>query len=175
MPPVGFLIMGVSGSGKTTLGRALARALGWDFLDADDYHPAANVAKMSAGIPLDDSDRAPWLDSLHEWLVSTLKADRRPILACSALKEIYRARLLNGINNVAVIHLKGTYDLIHARMSARGGHYMKPEMLQSQFRDLEEPQNALTLDVSAPLEDMLAAIMETHFPKRGQNDPIERT
>ncbi len=165
MPPVGFLIMGVSGSGKTTLGRALALALGWDFLDADDYHPPANLAKMSAGIPLDDSDRAPWLDALHERLVSTLKADRRPVLACSALKEKYRTRLLDGIDDVAIIHLKGSYDLIRARMSARRGHYMKPRMLQSQFRDLEEPPGALTLDVSTPLEVMLAAVMETYFPQ----------
>lgn len=155
--------MGVSGSGKSTLGRALAQHLGWDFFDADDFHSAENIAKMAAGIPLSDSDREPWLAALNDQLFSTLTANRHPVLACSALKEKYRAQLLEGIDDIAVIHLKGSYDLISARMSVREGHFMKPEMLQSQFRALEEPQDALVLDVAMPLADMLDTINGKYF------------
>src|SRR5688500_8245331 len=158
MQPTGFLIMGVSGSGKTTLGQALARRLGWDFFDADDFHPPENIVKMAAGIPLSDSDRAPWLASLHDQLLSTLKAGRHPVLACSALKATYRARLLEGIDGIAIIFLKGSYKLIWSRMSARERHYMKPEMLQSQFDALEEPKDAIVLDVKMPVKDMVEII-----------------
>jgi len=150
--------MGVSGSGKTTLGQALARRLGWDFFDADDFHPPENIVKMAAGIPLSDSDRAPWLASLHDQLLSTLKAGRHPVLACSALKATYRARLLEGIDGIAIIFLKGSYKLIWSRMSARERHYMKPEMLQSQFDALEEPKDAIVLDVKMPVKDMVEII-----------------
>lgn len=155
--------MGVSGSGKSTLGYALAQKLGWDFLDADDFHPAENIAKMAAGIPLSDSDRAPWLAALNDLLVSTRRADRHPVLACSALKESYRARLLQGLDDIAIIHLKGSYELISARMAMRAGHFMKPDMLQSQFSTLEEPQDALVLDVAMPLESMLDTIEQKYF------------
>lgn len=155
--------MGVSGSGKSTLGRVLSQRLGWDFFDADDFHSAANIAKMAAGIPLSDSDRTPWLAALNDQLLATLEAGRHPILACSALKEKYRTRLLEGIDGVATIFLRGSYDLIWSRMSAREGHYMKPEMLQSQFEALEEPQDALVLDVITPLEEMLDTITARYF------------
>ena len=151
--------MGVSGSGKTTLGKALAQKLGWDFFDADDFHPPANIVKMAAGIPLSDSDRAPWLASLHEQLLSTLKAGRHPVLACSALKDKYRAQLLEGMDGIAIIYLKGSYDLIFSRMSIREGHYMKPEMLKSQFDALEEPKDAVVLDVEMSLEEMIDTII----------------
>jgi gluconokinase len=160
MGPTGYLIMGVSGSGKTTLGKALAQRLGWDFFDADDFHPPGNIAKMTAGIPLSDSDRAPWLASVHDQLYSTLSADRHPVLACSALKETYRTQLLAGMEGIVVIYLKGSYDLIWSRMSTREGHYMKPEMLQSQFDALEEPKDALVLDVEMPLKDMIDTVTE---------------
>ena len=153
--------MGVSGSGKTSLGKALAERLGWDFFDADDFHPPENIAKMTAGIPLDDSDRATWLASLHEQLLSTLKADHHPVLACSALKQKYREQLLDGLEGIAIIYLKGAYEQIHARMSAREEHYMKPRMLQSQFADMEEPLHALTLDVSTPLDVMVETVIKT--------------
>ena len=133
----GFLVMGVSGSGKTVLGRALARELGWDFLDADDFHPPENIARMKAGIPLNDLDRVLWLALLHEQL--------------------------EGIEGIALIYLKGTYELIWSRMPAREGHFMKPEMLQSQFDALEEPENALILDVLLPLEDMIDKIIQHYF------------
>ena len=163
MPPMGFIVMGVSGSGKTTLGLALALELGWDFFDADDFHPPENIAKMENGIPLDDSDRAPWLDSLHDQLLSTLKADRHLVLACSALKESYRAKLLDNIKGVVIIHLKGGYDLIWSRMIGRRDHYMKPDMLKSQFATLEEPQDAFTLDISIPVDELVAAVLYKFF------------
>lgn len=160
MRPTGFLIMGVSGSGKTKIGKALAERLGWDFLDADDFHPAANIAKMAAGIPLDDTDRAPWLAVLHDKLLSTLQAGRHPVLACSALKEIYRKQLLDGNDGVALVYLKGSYELIYKRLCERAGHYMKPEMLQSQFADLEEPTSALVAEIQHPPEQIVREIME---------------
>ena len=158
--------MGVSGSGKSTVGSALANKLDWDFLDADDFHPKANIAKMAAGIPLNDSDRIPWLASLHDQLVTTLKADRHPVLACSALKEKYRMQLLDGLESIAIIYLEGSYELLWSRLSAREGHFMKPAMLQSQFNALEQPQNALALDVSMPLQEMLDTIVSHYFRKR---------
>lgn len=158
--------MGVSGAGKTTFGKNLARRLRWNFFDADDFHPQANIAKMQAGIPLDDSDRTPWLAALHERLSSTLKADRHPVLACSALKENYRAQLLDGLDGFVIVHLAGSYDLILRRMSERAEHFMKPEMLASQFAALEPPPNALTVDVSMPLEEAVEMILRTCFPDR---------
>src|SRR5512139_3194569 len=128
MQPQGFLIMGVSGSGKSTLGRALAQELGWEFFDADDFHSVDNIAKMSAGIPLTDSDRAPWLEALNRLLLSTLMDAQHPVLACSALKESYRIRLLAGVEGIAIIHLKGSYELVRSRLMAREGHYMKENM-----------------------------------------------
>ena len=164
MTPIDLLIMGVSGSGKTTVGKALARRLGWDFFDADDFHPAENIAKMASGIPLSDSDRAPWLAALHNLLSSTLKSNHHPVLACSALKETYRAQLLDGIDKVEIIYLKGSYELIWSRMSGRDGHYMRPEMLRSQFAVLEQPENVFSLDVSMSPQDMVGKIVETYFP-----------
>ena len=152
--------MGVSGSGKTTLGKALAPRLGWDFFDADDFHPPANIVKMAAGGPLSDSDRAPWLAALHEQLLSTLKSGRHPVLACSALKDKYRAQLLEGMDGIAIIYLKGSYGLIFSRISIREGHYMKPEMLRSQFDALEEPKDAVVLDVEMSLEEMIDTIID---------------
>ena len=154
--------MGVSGSGKSTLGKALAQTLDWDFYDADEFHSAENIAKMATGVPLNDSDRAPWLAALNQQLLSTLAKNRHPVLACSALKEIYRRQLLDGIPGIAIVYLKGNYDIIWSRMAARHGHYMKSNMLQSQFNTLEEPQEALVLDVSMPLEEMLGTILANY-------------
>src|SRR5258706_9301195 len=111
MTPIGFIIMGVAGSGKTTVGKALAEKLGWDFFDADDFHPAENIAKMAAGIPLNDSDRIPWLAALSDQLFATLEAGRHPVLACSALKESYREQLLEGKAGVEILYLQGSYEL----------------------------------------------------------------
>ncbi len=154
-----FLLMGVSGCGKTTVGQRLAETLGWDFYDADAFHPPANIAKMAAGIPLNDEDRAPWLAALHDLIVDCLKNGRPGVLACSALKERYRRTLLENTQHVQIVYLKGDFELIRARMMARPGHYMKPAMLQSQFDALEEPTDALTVDISRPVDEIVDAIL----------------
>lgn len=156
----GLIVMGVSASGKTTVGSLLSKRLGWDFFDGDDYHSPGNIAKMASGAPLTDEDRAPWLAHLHDLLSGSLRAGRHPILACSALKQRYRDALQMGNPGLRIIYLKGSYDLILARMRERPGHYMKPEMLRSQFDALEEPADAWVADVSRPpkkiVEDILA-------------------
>jgi gluconokinase len=152
--------MGVSGSGKTTIGKALATKLGWDFYDADDFHTSENIAKMSRGIPLDDDDRTPWLVSLHSLISTCLKENKHGVLACSALKERYRQMLLVGNQGLLIVYLKGDYDLIWARMSVRPGHYMKPEMLKSQFVVLDEPMNGLVVNVSLPVDEIVKNILE---------------
>ena len=162
MQPSGFLIMGVSGSGKSTLGQALAGELGWDFFDADDYHSVENISKMAAGIPLTDLDREPWLSVLNRQLQYTLALNRHPVLACSALKKKYRDRLLSSIDGMAVVYLKGTYEQILSRLRKREGHYMKENMLQSQFEALEEPEEAIILDVVMPLDQMLDTIFRRY-------------
>jgi gluconokinase len=154
-----FIVMGVSGCGKSSVGKALARSLGWAFYDADDFHSPENVTKMANGIPLDDSDRAPWLASLHALISSSLKAGSPGVLACSALKERYRQQLLDGNDGAQIVYLKGSYDLIWSRMETRTDHYMKPHMLKSQFDALEEPTNALIIDISMSLDDMVKKVI----------------
>ena len=161
MKPSFFIIVGVSGCGKTTIGKALAKKLGWDFYDADDFHPPANIAKMASGVPLEDSDRAFWLDSLHDLIATCLKEGHPGVLACSALKERYRQTLLKGTVDVHIIYLKGSYELIQSRMTVRTDHYMKPAMLQSQLDTLEEPSDALSIDISLPVDDIVNMIMAT--------------
>ena len=157
---IGFIIvMGVAGCGKTTVGKALAEHLGWDFYDADNFHPPENIAKMANGIPLDDLDRAPWLASLHDLISSCLKRSQPGVLACSALRERYRRQLLEGNEDVQLVYLKGSYDLIWSRMEKRTDHYMKPQMLQSQFDALEEPTNALIVDISMSIDDLVQATL----------------
>ena len=156
-----FIVMGVSGCGKSSVGKALAERLGWDFYDADDFHPPENVAKMVNGIPLDDSDRAPWLATLHDLISSSLKADQPGVLACSALKERYRQQLLKDNDDVQFVYLKGSYDLIWSRMSKRQDHYMKPQMLKSQFEALEEPTNALIMDISKSVDEIVGDILKS--------------
>ena len=155
-----LILMGVSGSGKTTVGKAIASKLGWDFYDADDFHPQENIIKMETGMPLNDSDRAPWLASLHDLIASCLTRNDAGILACSALKERYRQKLVEGNDGLQLIYLKGSYDLIWSRMSARQDHYMKPEMLQSQFEALEEPSDALTVDISLSVDEIVRVILQ---------------
>ena len=155
-----LVVMGVSGSGKTSVGKSLAEHLGWDFYDADDFHPPENVSKMANGIPLTDSDRVPWLASLHDLISSSLKADTPGVLACSALKERYRRQLMDGNDGVQLVYLKGSYDLIWSRMKTRTDHYMKPHMLKSQFDALEEPTNALTMDISMSIDDIVQEILQ---------------
>lgn len=153
--PQGLLVMGVSGCGKSTVASALAARLGWVFHDADDFHPEENVRKMRAGIPLTDADRGPWLDRLHRLLADSLAAGAHPVLACSALKESYRTRLLEGGLPVAIVYLKGSYDEILARMSSREGHFMPPALLRSQFDALEEPGDAWVVEIARPVRDIV--------------------
>ena len=154
-----IIIMGVSGSGKTTIGRLLAEELGWKFYDADDFHSAANKDKMSRGVPLTDSDRADWLMSLRELLNQNIIAKQSVVLACSALKQNYRDALQ--INDeVHFVYLRGNYQQIETRMKERSDHYMRPEMLASQFATLEEPNDALIVDVTKKPKEIVAIICE---------------
>jgi gluconokinase len=149
--------MGVSGSGKTTIGRGLAGELGWRFYDADDFHPRSNVEKMARGVPLDDEDRAPWLESLRDLIRLCLGRGESAVLACSALKRSYRAYLLID-ENVKLVYLKGDYELIDERLKNRRGHFMKSKLLNSQFTALEEPERGLTVDISLPPEKIIETI-----------------
>ena len=152
--------MGVAGSGKTTVGEALTQRLGWEFYDADAFHPAENIAKMTNGIPLNDADRVPWLAALHALIFSSLKENRPAVLACSALKESYREELVGDQEGVRLVYLKGSYELIWSRIANRKDHYMKPEMLKSQFEALEEPADAWTFDVSLPVDEIVQGIIQ---------------
>lgn len=154
------IVMGVAGCGKTSVGKALADYLGWDFYDADDFHPPVNVAKMAGGIPLNDGDRIPWLASLHDLISFSLKEGRSGVLACSALKERYRQQLLQDNDGVQLVYLKGNYDQLWSRLTSRREHYMKPQMLKSQFDALEEPTNALTMDISMSIKDIVQEILK---------------
>jgi carbohydrate kinase (thermoresistant glucokinase family) len=157
--PAVILLMGVAGSGKTTVGLKLAAALGWGFRDADDFHPAANVAKMSAGIPLDDDDRAPWLAAIRTHIENCLGRGESAVVTCSALKERYRQTVVTD-PRVKLVHLDGNFDLLLARLNQRQAHFMKPEMLRSQFETLERPKNALVLDVAEPPETLVTKIRQ---------------
>jgi gluconokinase len=155
----GVILMGVSGSGKTSVGQLLARRLGWTFFDADDFHPPANIEKMRSGIPLDDADRAPWLAALNGLLARTIGEGKHPVLACSALKEKYRRTLLDGNRGIRIVYLRGDYGLIRRRMEERSHHYMKADMLRSQFEALEEPRNAVTVDIDRPPAEIVDRIV----------------
>ncbi len=151
--------MGVSGSGKTTVGELLAARLGWPFYDGDKFHPPENVAKMAAGTPLDDADRAGWLAVLGELIRAGLARGASGVIACSALKAAYRDSLRVDPARVHFVYLKGSFDLIWERMLRRRHHYMKASMLQSQFATLEEPQGVLTCDITPPPEQIVDAIL----------------
>jgi len=152
-----ILLMGVTGSGKTTVGKVLAAELGWKFADADDFHSPQNVAKMHAGIALSDEDREPWLVSLGKAIQNWTAEKCNVVLACSALKEIYRARLLVS-SEVKVVYLRGEYEEIRRRLAQRREHYMNPELLRSQFDALEEPRNAVTVDITPSPEEISSNI-----------------
>ena len=149
------VLMGVSGAGKTTIGELLAKRLGWPLIEGDDYHPAANVAKMAAGIPLTDDDRWPWLDTLNQ----RIREERNAVLTCSALKESYRRRLLAGVPDARLVHLHAPKELIAARVAARKHRYMPASLLESQFATLEPPAAAIEIDVSGDPEDCVEAIV----------------
>ena len=145
-----IIIFGVSGAGKTTVGKLLARELGWRFIEADDFHPAANIEKMRSGHPLTDEDRWPWLERLRQQIKTSLAATENVVLACSALKRTYRDRLRVG-EAVRFVFLRGDYVLVEKQLRSRRRHFMNPALLQSQFDDLEEPrpdENVLSWDES---------------------------
>lgn len=152
------LLMGVSGSGKTTVGQLLAQQLGWPFRDADTFHPPANIAKMSVGIPLTDADRAPWLAAIRDYLNQCLAAGVSAVITCSALKAAYRQTIITDPQHIRLVYLKGSRELLTKRLAARRGHFMKVNMLESQLDDLEEPSDALTVDVTPPPAAIVATI-----------------
>ena len=143
--------------GKTTIGRALAQELQWCFADGDDYHSAANIAKMHAGVPLTDEDRAPWLQSLRNAITAWLASGENVVLACSALKASYR-EILRVSLEVRLVYLRGSFELIAQRVAVRQGHYMNPHLLGSQFDTLEEPKDAVTIDIGPPVEQIVKEI-----------------
>lgn len=153
-----IILFGVTGSGKTTIGQKLANELNWQFYDADDFHPAANVEKMRQGIPLNEEDRKPWLQRLRELASSCIRQGQGAVLACSALREAYRLYLQTD-DSVKFVFLKGDYTLIQGRLSKRVGHYMNPNLLQSQFDALEEPEGGITVvDISPDPEAIVQDI-----------------
>lgn len=156
LPDEGMIVvvMGVSGSGKTTIGKQLAARLGCEFLDGDDFHPPANVRKMAAGTPLTDEDRSPWLKSLNEKLLGR----RDAVLACSALKASYRSVLAQGLTDYRFVHLRGSIELIRARLAERQHRYMPASLLESQFATLEPPRDAIEVDIGDSVPECLAAI-----------------
>jgi gluconokinase len=153
-----ILIMGVSGAGKSTVGSALARGLGWVFLDADDFQPPANIAKMAAGQPLDDADRQPWLAELRQRLAFHDRRGENVVLACSALKEAYRTELTGAVADAAVVFLAADPELIDDRLAQRTGHFMNPRLAESQFDALEPPRAAVVLDPSLPRDELVRRI-----------------
>jgi gluconokinase len=172
-----LLVMGVTGSGKTTVAKLLADRLGWLFLEADDFHSPANKQKMHAGIPLTNEDRIPWLQSIHQELLRQHQQGSNIVLACSALKEEYR-RLLEAGLPLKVIYLKGSYELIRARLHARHGHFAGEAILADQFANLEEPHDALTVIVEDPPEQIVNKIVATlglrPSTSRASSDPAPK-
>lgn len=152
-----LILMGPTGAGKTTVGEILSRQLGWEFADADDFHSPENVAKMSRGVGLTDEDRKPWLAALRRKIEQWIDAGQNGILACSALKEAYRKALSAG-PQVKWVYLKGSFEEISQRVAARQGHYAKKELVVSQFAALEEPTEAITIDVNRSPEEIAREI-----------------
>jgi gluconokinase len=146
--------MGVTGAGKTTAGTLLARRLGWQFLDADSFHPLTNIEKMQRGVPLTDSDREPWLAAIHSELLKRAARNCDIVLACSALKQSYRETLASGLD-LRICYIKGTYEEMKARLASRKGHFAGEAILAGQFSDLEEPSDAVVVSVHLPPEEIV--------------------
>ena len=154
------IVFGVSGAGKTTIGKLLAEQLGWRFYEADDFHPRFNIEKMRSGCPLTDEDRWPWLERLREQITRSLAAKENAVLACSALKRAYRERLRVN-NDVKCVFLRGDYPLIEDQLRRRRGHFMNPDLLRSQFTDLEEPEadeDLLTIELGRTPHELVSEI-----------------
>jgi gluconokinase len=158
------VVMGVSGAGKSTVGKLIAARLGCPFRDADSFHPKANIEKMASGQPLTDEDRWPWLKAIAAWIAEHRAAGTSCVVTCSALKRAYRD-IVTGKQraDVRLVYLKGDFDLIEARLKARKGHFMPPELLRSQFAALEEPgadEQPITVSIDATPEEIAAAVLE---------------
>jgi gluconokinase len=153
------IVMGVTGSGKTSVGRLLAEQLGWEFADADDFHPRSNVEKIARGIPLNDEDRGPWLERLRIQITNWIANRQNAVLACSALKQAYRQELRVGAE-VRFVYLKGSSELITQRLRSRRGHFADEKILAGQFADLQEPETAVTVDIAQAPEKIVAEIRE---------------
>ena len=160
--PCALIVMGVSGSGKSTIGESLARRIGWRYEDGDKFHPPSNVAKMSAGHPLTDDDRWPWLRAIAEEVDRVCGAGEHAVIACSALKRAYREVLVHGRDDVRIVFLEGTQELIANRLAERQGHFMPPGLLASQFKTLEPPEaseNPVTVSIDASVEIIVDRIV----------------
>lgn len=157
-----LVVMGVSGSGKSTVAKPLAARLGWPFQEGDDLHPAANVAKMKAGIALDDADRAPWLDAVATWIRGRMTADSGGVVTCSALRRAYRDRLRKAGDGVIFVYLEGSKTVIAERVANRHGHFMPPALLDSQFATLEPPtpnEHPIVVDIDQPAQRQVSEII----------------
>jgi len=152
--------MGVSGSGKTTIGKRLADQLGWPYFEADDFHSEANKEKMGRGTPLTDEDRVPWLGAIRAKIDECIAQRRSAVFTCSGLKEEYRRILMDGAPAVTLVYLAGDYETILKRVSQRKDHYMKADMVKSQFEALEPPTDAITVDITRPAEESVAKIRQ---------------
>ena len=155
-----IIIFGVSGAGKTTVGKLLARDLHWRFIEADDFHPAANIEKMRSGHPLTDNDRWPWLEQLRQQIERSLSARENAVLACSALKRAYRDRL-HVSDEIKFVFLRGDYALVQKQLRSRHGHFMNATLLQSQFDALDEPEsdeNVVTIELGRRPEEIVERI-----------------
>jgi gluconokinase len=160
--PCAIVVMGVAGSGKTTIGEGLAEQLGWTYEDGDKFHPKSNVEKMSAGHPLTDEDRWPWLQAIAGEIDRVCKLGGNVVIACSALKRAYRDVLVHGRADVRIVYLDGTHDLIASRLAARKGHFMPPTLLESQFKTLEPPsdnENPVTVSIDTSVEAIVNDIV----------------
>jgi gluconokinase len=154
-PPCALIVMGVSGSGKSTIAGKLAERLNWTCEDGDRFHPKSNVEKMSAGHPLTDEDRRPWLQAIADEIDRVCREREHAVIACSALKRAYREILVHGRNDVRIVYLKGSRDLIASRLKLRKGHFMPPALLESQFNTLEQPgprENPIVVDIDASVD-----------------------
>ena len=173
-PPTHLVVMGVAGSGKTTLAAALSKQLGWTCAEADEFHPDANIAKMTQGIPLQDGDRWPWLEEIRNWMTAQAQAGCSTVLTCSALKKSYRQLLSEAEGRVLFLHLDGGADLIGQRMQGREGHFMPPTLLPSQLATLEPlsqeelDAGSLRLDISQSPEQLVAAVVRALELPSGQ-------
>jgi gluconokinase len=164
-----ILLMGVTGAGKTTAGKLLAERLHWKFLDADDFHPPANIEKMKHGISLTDADREPWLAAIHAALLECAAKNQDAVLACSALKQSYREKLAQGVD-LRICYLKGSFAEISQRLEHRSGHFAGEAILAGQFADLEEPNEAVVLSAAAtPEENVRAALSKLNLSAARKN------